>query len=87
MRDVVWWAAFVQYLHPVGVLFFSLLLYRPLFVRLWDLRDAVRFLQTGGDGDQDVEEEGERRLCLRPVFFNALLFWVLVPRCPWLSWC
>ena len=54
---------FVQYLQPVGFLFFSLLSPCPLFVRLWDLRYVVRFRRIGGDGDRDVAGEGERQLC------------------------
>ena len=38
-------------------------------MRLWALRDVVRFLRTGGDNDQDVEGEGERRLCLLSFSF------------------
>ena len=53
---------FVQYLHPVGSFFFSLLSSLLLLVQLWALRDVVRFLQTGGDGDRYLK--GERRLCL-----------------------
>ena len=54
----------VQHLHPEGLFFFSLLSSRPLSVRLWALRDVVRFLRTRGDGDRGVEGEGQRQLCL-----------------------
>ena len=33
------------------------------------MRDAVRFLKTGGNGDRDVEGDGEQQLCLRPFSF------------------
>ena len=55
---------FMQYLHPVGLFFFSLLSFHPLFVRIWALRGVVRFIQTGGDSDRELEGEGERQLCL-----------------------
>ena len=54
---------FVQYLHPVGFLFFYLFLHRPLLVWMWALRDVVLFLREGGYGDCDVDKEEERRLC------------------------
>ena len=54
---------FVQYLHPIGFFFFSLLSSRPLFVQLWALRDVVLFRRVGGGGDQDLDREGDQRLC------------------------
>ena len=35
---------FLRYLYPLGLFFFSFVLSRALFVRLWDLRNVVRFL-------------------------------------------
>ena len=58
-----------QYLHPVGFLFFSLLSSCPLFVRMWSLRDVVRFCRVGGDGNRDIDGEGDRRLCRLYFYF------------------
>ena len=60
---------FVKYLQPVVLFFLSLLSYCTLFMQLWDLRDVVHFIRTGGDGDRDMEGEEERRLCLLYFYF------------------
>ena len=54
---------FAQYLQPVGFFFFSLLSSCPIFVRMWDLRDVVHFCCIRGDGDRNMDREGERQLC------------------------
>ena len=52
-----------------GIFFFSFLSSRPLFVRMWDLRDVVLFLRVGGNGYRYVDREGERRLCRLSFYF------------------
>ena len=32
-------------------------------MRVWDLQDVFHFFRIGGDGDRDVDREGERILC------------------------
>ena len=54
---------FAQYFQPVGFFFFSLLSSCPIFVRMWDLQDVVHFCCIRGDGDRNMDREGERQLC------------------------
>ena len=55
-----------------------------MFVRLCDLHNMDLFLKTGGNGDRDVEGEGEQQMFLRFfIFVCDTLSWVPAPRCLW----
>ena len=83
--DIPFLTYFVQYLHPLGFFLFSLLLSHPMFVRLCALHGVALFLQTGGDGNRDVEEDGERQMCLHSfLFVYDALSWVSDPLYLWL---
>ena len=76
---------FVQYLHPVGFFFFSLILYRPLLVRLLSLQDVVLFCLREDGGVVIATWTGRGSgdciaFLLHLVY--AVPFVVLVPRCP-----
>ena len=51
--------------------FYSVPYYHPdlYYVQLWVLRDVFCFRRIGGDGDRDVDGEGERRLCSLSFYF------------------